>query len=161
MENIKMINDPIKKGDFMIDTEKTGILINGENQFQVVRCKEILDSQDLVWESLDGKTTSCDSIDIFRKVIIIPSKPLESRDRDTALYAYKSSLENLSVTLKEVFTDEFEFSEQRDNMFYFMLHSDICGGMSEGYWISNSKDLYTEIPAKYREYVDKLIMLLI
>lgn len=68
MKKFKLSNDKIKEGDFIIDTEKLGIIINGENQFQVVRCKEILDSQDLVWESLDGKSSACDSIGIFKKV---------------------------------------------------------------------------------------------
>lgn len=68
MKKFKLLNEKIKEGDFIIDTEKTGIIINGENQFQVVRCKKILSDDDLIWESLDGKSSACDSIDIFKKV---------------------------------------------------------------------------------------------
>jgi hypothetical protein len=68
MEKIIMSNDKIKDGDFIIDTEKTGVLINGQNLGVVVKCKKILDDKDLIWESLDGKTCACDSIFQFKKV---------------------------------------------------------------------------------------------
>lgn len=48
----------IKKGDYVF-----------ENGKPIVRVKEILNADDLVWESLDGKSSSCDSIIEFYKVI--------------------------------------------------------------------------------------------
>lgn len=64
-----MSNDKIKEGDFIIDTEKIGVSVNGENLGIVVKCKMILDENDLVWESLDGKSSACDGIFQFKKVI--------------------------------------------------------------------------------------------
>lgn len=69
MEKIIMTNDKIQEGDFIIDTEKIGVSINGENLGIVVKCKTILDENDLVWESLDGKSSACDGIFQFKKVI--------------------------------------------------------------------------------------------
>lgn len=68
-KKITMTNDKIQKGDFIIDTEKIGISINDENIGNVVKCKEILNDNDLVWESIDGKSSACDSIFQFKKVI--------------------------------------------------------------------------------------------
>lgn len=48
----------IKKGDYVF-----------ENGKPIVRVKEILNADDLVWESLDGKSSSCDSIIEFYKII--------------------------------------------------------------------------------------------
>jgi hypothetical protein len=69
MEKIIMSNDKIQKGDFIIDTGKIGVSINGENLGIVVKCKEILDDNDLIWESIDGKSSACDGIFQFKKVI--------------------------------------------------------------------------------------------
>ncbi len=64
-----MSNDKIQEGDFIIDTEKIGVSINGGNLGIVVKCKKILDDNDLIWESVDGKLSACDSIFQFKKVI--------------------------------------------------------------------------------------------
>ena len=69
MEKIIMSNDKIQENDFIIDTEKIGVSINGENLGVVVKCKTILDENDLVWESIDGKSSACDGIFQFKKVI--------------------------------------------------------------------------------------------
>lgn len=69
MEKITMSNGKIQEGDFIIDTEKIGVSINGENLGIVVKCKTILDENYLVWESLDGKSSACDGIFQFKKVI--------------------------------------------------------------------------------------------
>ena len=66
-----MSNDKILEGDFIIDTEKIGVSLNGENLGVVVKCKKILDDNNLIWESLDGKSSACDSILQFKKVIKI------------------------------------------------------------------------------------------
>ena len=73
MKNVIMSNDKIQVGDLIIDTEKIGVTINGENLGIVVRCVDIIEwGDDLVWESLDGKSRACDSIDQFKKVVIKP-----------------------------------------------------------------------------------------
>jgi len=69
MEKIVISNEKIQEGDFIIDTEKIGISINCENIEIVVKCKEILDDNNLVSESLDGKSSACDGIFHFKKVI--------------------------------------------------------------------------------------------
>ena len=69
MGKIIMSNDKIQEGDFIIDTEKIGVSINGENLGVVVKCKTILGDDDLVWESIDGKSSACDGIFQFKKVI--------------------------------------------------------------------------------------------
>jgi len=69
MEKIIMSNDKIQEGDFIIDTEKIGVSLNGENLGVVVKCVKVLDEDDLVWESLDGKSSACDGIFQFKKVI--------------------------------------------------------------------------------------------
>lgn len=69
MKNIVMSNQKIQVGDFIVDTEKIGVSINGENLGTVVKCKSILDDGDLIWESLDGKSSACDSIFQFKKVV--------------------------------------------------------------------------------------------
>lgn len=69
MKTITMSNDKIQEGDFIIDTEKIGVSINGEDLGVVVKCIKILDQNDLIWESLDGKSSACDSIFQFKKVL--------------------------------------------------------------------------------------------
>ena len=69
MEKIEMSNDKIQVGDFIIDIEKINVSLNGENLGIVVKCKEILDDDHLIWESVDGKSSACDSIFHFKKVI--------------------------------------------------------------------------------------------
>ena len=39
-----------------------------EDGKEAVKCIKILDSNDLVWESLDGKSSACDSISNFKKI---------------------------------------------------------------------------------------------
>ena len=39
-----------------------------ENGKEVVRCIKILDSNDLVWESLDFKSSACDAIFLFKLI---------------------------------------------------------------------------------------------
>jgi len=57
----------IEPGDLIIDTEKCGIFIQGENQYKPVKCMKVM-GEDLQWQTLDGKSTGCDSISIFRKL---------------------------------------------------------------------------------------------
>ena len=59
----------IKEGDLIVDIEKRGVVINDEPQNKPVRCVKILDDQDLIWESLDGKSSACDSIYCFVKYV--------------------------------------------------------------------------------------------
>lgn len=66
--NIVVSNEKIKNGDFIIDIEKINIIIDNA-KMGVVKCVDILDDYDLVWESLDGKSSACDSIYQFKKVI--------------------------------------------------------------------------------------------
>ena len=66
--NILCSKEKIKKGDFIIDLEKIGIKIN-EIELGVLRCVDILDDNDLVWETLDSKSSACDSINQFIKVV--------------------------------------------------------------------------------------------
>lgn len=68
-EKITVNDDKIKEGDFIIDTEKIGVSINGETLGIVVKCKKILDENTLIWESLDSKSSACDDIFQFKKVI--------------------------------------------------------------------------------------------
>ena len=58
----------IKVGDKIIDIIKSGCNINSEKLDNIVICKAILDDNDLVWESLDGKSSACDLINNFIKV---------------------------------------------------------------------------------------------
>ncbi len=52
-------NEKIKEGDFIIEKGKP-----------IVKCKTILDSEDLIWESLDIKSSACDGIFNFKKIIL-------------------------------------------------------------------------------------------
>lgn len=67
-QNFIISNDKIEENDLIIDTEKFNVSINGENLFIPVKCKKILDENTLIWESLDGKSSACDDIFIFRKL---------------------------------------------------------------------------------------------
>lgn len=69
MKKIIIGNDKIQVGDFIIDVEKIGVSINGESLGVVVKCKQLLNDDDLIWESLDGKSSACDSIYQFKKVL--------------------------------------------------------------------------------------------
>jgi hypothetical protein len=69
MEDITIVNDKIQEGDLIIDTEKLGVVVNGEKLGVIVKCACLLDD-DLIWESLDGKSRACDAIYIFKKVVI-------------------------------------------------------------------------------------------
>lgn len=61
-------NDEIKKGDYIIDIEKVNVSINDE-KMGVVKCVDVLDQYDLVWASIDGESSACDSIYQFKKVL--------------------------------------------------------------------------------------------
>lgn len=50
--------DKIEEKDFIIERGKP-----------IVKCKTILDSEDLVWESLNTKSSACDGIFNFKKII--------------------------------------------------------------------------------------------
>lgn len=67
--DIKLTDEDIKIGDSIIDTEKLGIFMNGEPLFNIVKCKEIISEDDLIWESKDLVSSACDNIYIFKKVI--------------------------------------------------------------------------------------------
>lgn len=62
------LKNPIKVGDKIIDITKSGCSINDERLDNIVICKAILDDNDLVWESLDGKSGACDLINNFIKI---------------------------------------------------------------------------------------------
>jgi hypothetical protein len=68
--NKHQTKDLIQEGDLIIDTEKIGVSINGDNLGKIVKCIKILDDETLVWESLDGKSSACDHSFHFKKVTI-------------------------------------------------------------------------------------------
>lgn len=69
MGTIVIGNHKIQEGDFIIDTEKIGISINGKTIEGIVKCVKIIDDENLIWESMDGKSSACDSIFQFKKVV--------------------------------------------------------------------------------------------
>jgi hypothetical protein len=58
-------DEEIKEGDFIIEKGKP-----------IVKCKTILDSEDLIWESLDIKSSACDGIFNFKKIILTTDQDL-------------------------------------------------------------------------------------
>jgi hypothetical protein len=60
MKKFTVSNDKIQEGDFIIDIENPDV---------VVKCVKILNQDDLIWESLDRKSSACDSIFLFKKII--------------------------------------------------------------------------------------------
>jgi hypothetical protein len=69
MGTIVIGNHKIQEGDFIIDTEKIGVSINGKTIEGIVKCVKIIDDENLIWESMDGKSSACDSIFQFKKVV--------------------------------------------------------------------------------------------
>ena len=69
MGTIVIGNNKIQEGDFIIDTEKIGVSINGKTIEGIVKCVKIIDDENLIWESMDGKSSACDSIFQFKKVV--------------------------------------------------------------------------------------------
>ena len=71
MKTIVIGNHKIQEGDFIIDTEKIGVSINGKAIEGIVKCVKIIDDENLIWESMDGKSSDCDSIFQFKKVVVV------------------------------------------------------------------------------------------
>jgi hypothetical protein len=71
MKTIVIGNHKIQEGDFIIDTEKIGVSINGKTIEGIVKCVKIIDDENLIWESMDGKSSACDSIFQFKKVVVV------------------------------------------------------------------------------------------
>jgi hypothetical protein len=71
MKTIVIGNHKIQEGDFIIDTEKIGVSTNGKAIEGIVKCVKIIDDENLIWESMDGKSSACDSIFQFKKVVVV------------------------------------------------------------------------------------------
>ena len=47
------------------------ISTNGKAIEGIVKCVKIIDDENLIWESMDGKSSACDSIFQFKKVVVV------------------------------------------------------------------------------------------